>query len=294
MQTISIDDQYYPKQLLNIHDPPKKIHIEGDLISSDEKAIAIVGTRRPSHYGISIAKRFAYELASLGITVVSGMALGIDTAAHNGALEAKGRTIAVLGTGLDVVYPQGNLELYSRIILSGAAVSELSPNTGPANWTFPRRNRIISGLSYGVLVVEGGYKSGAMITAKQALDQGREVFAIPGNIESELSCGPHWLIKQGAKLVESIDDILSELVHVLKIPTSVVNIEMIPKIKIDHSMLTLEEQLLYKELSFSPLHIDEICAKSSMDISQILVLLSQMEMKRFIKQLPGKMFIVNS
>ena len=291
MYRLTLDDEKYPKNLRNISDPPKLLYLMGELLPSDEKSIAIVGTRKASHYGKEIARRFANKLAHLGITIVSGMARGIDTAAHEGALEANGRTIAVLGTGLNNIYPQENKDLMYRIISSGAAISELKPDEKPAIWTFPRRNRIISGLSFGTIMVEGGYKSGAMITAKQALDQGREVFAVPGNIDSDLSRGPHWLIKQGAKLIENVDDILEELLHVLKIPpldtTSIIS----NKQKIDISLLTFEEHLVFKELSYSPLHIDEIANISKLNISQLLVLLSRLEMKSLIRQLPGKLFL---
>ncbi|MBI5700733.1 DNA-protecting protein DprA [Candidatus Saganbacteria bacterium] len=287
---IGLDDDNFPKLLKEIHDPPKKLYLKGNLLPQDERSIAIVGTRKPSHYGLSIAKRFAYELSNLGITIVSGLAVGIDTTAHNGALEAKGRTIAVLGTGISVIYPYENKELYQKIIESGAVVSELQVDQKPANWTFPRRNRIISGLSLGTIVIEGGYKSGAMITAKLALDQGREVFAVPGNIESELSKGPHWLIKQGAKLVENIDDILDELSHIIGIERQKENDG--PIIQIDHSQLSFEENLILKEVSKIPVQIDSIVHNSNLNTSQVLVLLSQLEIKGIIRQLPGKLFVV--
>lgn len=293
MNTISITADEYPKNLLNIHDPPQKLCVNGKILPQDEKAIAIVGTRRATSYGLDVAKQFAYELASLGITIVSGMALGIDSAAHVGALEAGGRTIAVLGTGIDVIYPPENAKLYDQIIQSGAIVTEYKQGTSPTRWTFPRRNRIIAGLSFGVIVVEGDYKSGAMITAKLALDEGREVFAIPGNINHMQSNGPHWLIKQGAKLIENINDVLEEMVSVLKIPPQISQAGKSLKEKFNTDMLTLEEQFVYKELSFSPMHIDEIAGKTKMNMPQILVLLSQMEIKRFIRQLPGKLFVVN-
>lgn len=292
MKILKIEDENYPKLLKEIHDPPNLIYLKGRILPSDEKAIAIVGTRKPSYYGKEAARKFASELASLGITIVSGMATGIDTEAHLGALDAGGRTIAVLGTGIDIVYPADNFNLSKKIIENGAVVSELAPGAAGAQWTFPKRNRIISGLSVGIIVIEGGYKSGAMITAKQALDQGREVFAVPGNINSELSHGPHWLIKQGAKLVETIDDILEELQNVLRIPTSAFHEKNSITEKPDASMLTLQEQVIYRELSYSPLHIDEILNKSGLNISTALVLLSQMEIKRFIRQLPGKQFIL--
>ena len=207
----SLEDDEYPKLLKNIYDPPPVLYVKGEGFSPDAKTLAIVGTRKASHYGKEIAKKLAFELASLGITVVSGMALGIDTAAHAGALAANGKTIAVFGCGVDVIYPFSNRELARKIESSGAVVSEFPMGTGVDKGHFPRRNRVIAGLSLGVIVVEGHYDSGAMITAKYALDEGREVFAVPGNVELDQSKGPHWLIKQGAKLVESVDDVLEEL-----------------------------------------------------------------------------------
>lgn len=288
--TIAITDPEYPKNLLNIYDPPENLYIKGSFLSQDSKSIAIVGTRKPTHYGLSVAKKLAYELASLGITIVSGLALGVDTEAHKGALEANGRTIAVIGTGLNIIYPPENAQLTDQIISSGAVVSELTPDTAPANWTFPRRNRIISGLSVGVIVIEGGYKSGAMITAKLALEQGREVFAVPGNIESENSKGPHWLIKQGAKLTENIDDVLDELTHLINIPSSERKIN--PAKEIDYSAITLEEQLVLKQISREPISVDKISYLSGLEISKILVLISQLEIKRFIKRLAGNTFVL--
>ena len=215
---LTLDDEEYPKSLRNIYDPPPVIYLKGDFLPQDQKAIAIVGTRKATSYGLDAARKLAFQLAQMGITIVSGLALGIDTAAHAGALEAKGRTIAVLGSGVDQVFPASNKKLAEEIILNGAVVSEFSLGQMPETWTFPQRNRIISGLSVGVIMVEGHYDSGAMITAKLALEQGREVFAVPGNIGLDQTKGPHWLIKQGAKLVESVEDVLEELKH--QIPNS--------------------------------------------------------------------------
>ena len=210
-RVLASDDPAYPLSLKNIHDPPPLLYIRGDLRPEDSQAIAIVGTRRATAYGLETAGKLAYELAQRGLTIVSGLALGIDAAAHEGALRAGGRTIAVLGSGIDKIAPLTNLALAGRIEQQGAIVSEFPLGLEPERWTFPQRNRIISGLSLGVIVVEGHYDSGAMITAKQALEQGREVFAVPGNIGLDQSAGPHWLIKQGAKLVETVDDVLEEL-----------------------------------------------------------------------------------
>ncbi|MBU1026266.1 MAG: DNA-processing protein DprA, partial [Candidatus Margulisbacteria bacterium] len=288
----TLDDKNYPKSLKNIFDPPSILYQSSCLLPKDEKAIAIVGTRRASHYGKKVARDLARELSSLGLTIVSGMALGIDTAAHEGALEAGGRTIAVLGCGIDVCYPPRNKGLMERIKQSGAIVSEFPPGTEPEGWTFPQRNRIISGLSLGTIVIEGGYKSGAMITAKLALDQGREVFAIPGNIESELSRGPHWLIKQGAKLVEGVEDILEELNMIVPERMSNDKLKMSNE-GINVAELSEEEQKIISILSIEPRHIDSISIETEFSTPQVLSLLMMLEVKKVVRQLPGKMFILN-
>lgn len=286
---LKFEDPEFPEQLKNIPSPPKKIYIEGNFLSSDKISIAIVGTRKPSHYGKEIARRLSYDLAKLGVTIISGLAVGVDSEAHLGALDAGGRTIAVLGSGLDIIYPGENEGLFKRITANCAAVSELDYGTAPANWTFPRRNRIISGLSLGTIVVEGDYKSGAMITAKFALDQGREVFAIPGCIDSQNSRGPHWLIKQGAKLVENIDDILEEIYGISQY-------ELFKKEKKDENKneipMSDDELSLYSEFSCFPIHIDELLVKTKMEYSKTISVISTMEMKGIIEQLPGKMFVL--
>jgi len=285
---LAFDSENYPKNLLNIHDPPSIIYVKGSVLPQDDKSIAIVGTRNATRYGIDMAKKFAYELSKLGITIVSGMALGIDTAAHEGAILAKGRTIAVLGCGPDIIYPPENKDLRNSIISSGCIFSEYPPKDPPENWKFPSRNRIISGLSLGTIVIEGGYESGAMITAKQALEQGREVFALPGNIESKSSKGPHWLIQQGAKLVENVEDILEELENVINVGTRL--IASVPPI-IDYSRFPIDEQTILKIIISDPVHIDEITAKSGMEISKTLSIISKLEILGLIKQLPGKYFV---
>lgn len=289
-KVVNFDDETYPKNLLNIYDPPSILYHRGNLLPQDIKAIAIVGTRRASAYGLNIAKRLASELAGMGITIVSGMALGIDSAAHVGALETSGRTIAVLGCGVDIVYPPSNKQLMQEIIDHGAVISEFPPGTEPENWRFPQRNRIISGLSMGVIVIEGHYNSGAMITAKLALDQGREVFAVPGNIEMEQSKGPHWLIKQGAKLVETVDDVLEEL-NIAKPqsrPPFAVSNE-----RIDLSSLPPDERKIIEVLSLEPKYIDNIAIESGLSIPQVSSLLLMLEIKKIVRQLPGKMFVLS-
>ncbi len=208
---ITMEDPAYPLRLAEIYDPPLLLFVRGALLEQDQYCVAIVGTRRASPYGLRMAEKFGRELAARGITVVSGMATGIDTAAHRGALSAGGRTIAVLGNGVDVVYPNQNADLMQRITQQGAVVSQFSMGTKPSPGHFPYRNRIISGMSQGTLVVEAPLTSGALITARQAAEQGREVFAVPGQVGITNSQGPHSLIREGAKLVETVEDILVEL-----------------------------------------------------------------------------------
>jgi DNA processing protein len=208
---ITMEDTAYPLRLAEIYDPPLLLFVRGELLEQDQHCVSIVGTRRASPYGLRMAEKFGRELAARGITVVSGLAAGIDTAAHRGALSAGGRTIAVLGNGVDVVYPQQNAELMDKITRQGAVISQFSMGTKPSPGHFPYRNRIISGMSQGTLIVEAPLSSGALITARQAAEQGREVFAIPGQVGITNSQGPHLLIREGAKLVETVEDILVEL-----------------------------------------------------------------------------------
>jgi DNA processing protein len=283
-RAMAIEDPAYPLSLKNIHDPPPILYVKGELLAEDRKAVAIVGTRQASRYGLEIAEKIAWQLAQRGITIVSGLALGIDTAAHRGALRANGRTIAVLGNGIDKIYPVSNQALAKQIEASGALVSEFPLGQEPGKWTFPQRNRIISGLSLGVIVVEGHYDSGAMITAKQALEQGREVFAVPGNIELEQSKGPHWLIKQGAKLIENVEDVLEELKF------------QIPEIKDQNSKtkplnLSPEEEKIYGTLSVDPKHLDLISVETGLPVYQVASILTLLEIRKVVRQLPGKLFV---
>ncbi|HVN67764.1 MAG TPA: DNA-processing protein DprA [Candidatus Sulfotelmatobacter sp.] len=288
-RAVTIEDGDYPKSLKNIHDPPPVIFVKGTLKDSDQKGVAIVGTRKATRYGLEVAKYFAARLAELGITINSGLAIGIDTAAHEGALQGKGRTVAVLGCGLDQVYPIRNRALAKKIEENGAIISEFPIGQKPDVWTFPQRNRIISGLSLGVIAVEGYYDSGAMITAKLALDQGREVFAVPGNIQLEQSKGPHWLIKQGAKLVEDVQDVLDELRMVMPQKMTNDQLQMTNEGR-DYPELNEEEKTVLACLSLEPKHIDQIAADSGLPIPQLSGVLMTLELKRAIRQLPGKMF----
>jgi DNA processing protein len=286
---LTLDDEEYPELLKNIYDPPPVLYVKGKTFTPKEKTIAIVGTRRASHYGKETAHKLAMELSSLGFTIVSGMALGIDTMAHRGALDAKGKTAAVLGCGVDTVYPPSNKGLAKEIETSGSIVSEFPLGTGTEKGNFPRRNRIISGLSLGTIVVEGHYDSGAMITAKQALDQGREVFAVPGNIGLDQSKGPHWLIKQGAKLVETVEDVLDELNIVIP-EHGTQNTELRAR---DYSNCSDDEKKIVSVLSQEPKYIDNISSEAGLPIQQVSSLLMMLEVKKMVRQLPGKMFVLS-
>ncbi|MEA1964030.1 MAG: DNA-processing protein DprA, partial [Candidatus Aerophobetes bacterium] len=252
---VGFQEPLYPSNLLTIFDPPFILYVRGKLKKEDVNAIAIVGTRRATTYGKLTARKLARELAKEGITIVSGMARGIDTAAHWGALEVGGRTIAVLGCGVDVVYPPENKRLMKEIIKNGAIISEFPLKSVPDAFHFPQRNRIISGLSKGVVIVEAPLKSGALITANFALEQGREVFAVPGNISNPNTQGTNRLIKEGAKLVETREDILEEL-----------NLLLIQKEKgeEDNLPLSAEERKIFDLLKDKPLHIDSVVKLSNL------------------------------
>jgi len=285
IRTIKITDNGYPELLKKIYDPPQELFIKGNEDALNNKCIAIVGTRAATEYGKNIARKFARELSQCGITIISGLAEGIDTEAHRGAIEGGGKTVAVFGCGIDRIFPAGNTELAEEIMKRGALISEYGPGTFAAKWTFPRRNRIISGLSLGVVIVEGGYESGAMITAKLALDEGREVFAVPGNIELEQTKGPHWLIKQGAKLTESIDDIIEEF-DMKRVAGSS------DKKKIDHSQLSSDEVRMISCLTREPQHVDRLSKECGLGPHETLGILSLLEIKGLAKQLPGKYFVI--
>ncbi|MFH1381026.1 MAG: DNA-processing protein DprA, partial [Candidatus Omnitrophota bacterium] len=251
----------YPSGLMHIHNAPEELFVNGTILPQDVEAIAIVGTRRATEYGMKQAEKIAFELALMGITIVSGMAKGIDTAAHTGALKAGGRTIAILGSGHDNIYPKENMKLYERIVKSGAVVSELPRDIGPLRQNFPMRNRIISGMSKGVVVIEAPRKSGALITANFALEQGRTVFAMPGNIDSPESTGSNLLIKEGACLVENVSDIIDELKYIMDINSIPLPTEEDIYQKPDHK-LSFDENKIYDILCKDPKSIDEISDKA--------------------------------
>lgn len=279
----------YPESLANIFDPPLILYIKGKLLPRDGMAVAIVGSRRSSVYGRMTAEKLGRELAARGLTVVSGMARGIDSAAHKGALSSAGRTVAVLGSGLDVVYPPENKGLMEKISRKGAVISEFPMATPPERGNFPRRNRIISGLSLGVVVVEAAQRSGALITVDCALEQGREVFALPGKVDSLTSGGTNRLIQQGAKLVTASEDIIEELEPIwgnlsLKKETKSKNKSPLPSLK-------EEEKKIYTLLSDEPQHIDFLIRQSGFPAGRVSSILLMLQMKRLIKEVPGKMFV---
>ncbi len=280
-----IEDVLYPENLKAIHYPPPVLYYKGTILELDKNAISIVGSRKATYYGKMVAEKLAKDLALAGLTIISGMARGIDTAAHKGALSVNGRTIAVLGCGIDHIYPPENRGLAREIEASGAVISEFPFSTLPERQNFPRRNRIISGLSLGTVVVEAAEKSGALITADFALDQGREVFAIPGNITSPLSNGSHNLIKQGAKLVNNYQDILEEI-H-LAFPQKTNEKEII----LENTSLTAEEKIIYQVITKEPSQIDEIIETSKLSIGKVSEILLNLELKDLIKEIEGKRFI---
>jgi len=286
---LACDDPLYPPLLKNIHDPPLVLYVMGNPALLDCRGIGIVGSRAATHYGRNISEHMANKLADQGFTIVSGMALGIDTAAHMGALAAAGRTIAVLGCGLDVVYPPGNHKLYKDIAASGAVVSEYPLGTQPDNFRFPARNRIISGLSLGVVVVEAANRSGSLITAHHALEQGREVFAVPGRIDSAKSAGSHTLLQQGAKLVHSIKDIVEEFsyggnLHSLD-NTCHDKGEQQPA-----EQMNQDETVLFGCLDVYPRTIDEIVRESGFSPQKTSELLLRLELKGVVESLPGNSY----
>jgi DNA processing protein len=278
----------YPHLLRQIPDPPPFLYVSGDLAGC-ERPIAVVGARRPTPYGLNMARQLAQDLASLGFTVVSGMALGIDAAAHEGALSQRGRTVAVLGSGLANIYPPQHRRLFERISSAGAVVSEFSLQAGPDAHHFPIRNRVISGMAFGTVVVEAGKSSGSLITARLASEQNREVFAVPGSIQSFKSMGAHTLIKQGAKLVENAQDIVSELGHFLSGPPAGGSRQEALPFEQRHA-LTVEEHEVFRAIGPYPVHIDELVRKLSMDAGRLSAILLHLELKGIVIQQPGKLF----
>ena len=282
IKAVCFDESSYPELLREIEDAPIIIYMKGDIHPQDRYAVAIVGSRKPTPYGTSVTEKISEDLAAMGFTIVSGMARGIDGISHKSALRAGGRTIAVLGSGLDRPYPPENKGLMDKIVSSGCVISEFPPGTPPDKENFPRRNRLISGLSLGVLVIEATADSGSLITAGYALEQNREVFAVPGNITSPTSEGTNNLIKKGAMLTRKADDIVEELAPVLK-----GFIKSKEKAKME---VTDEEMNLCNILTGEPKHIDVISRESRLPSSKILGVLLGLELKGIVRQTTGKRF----
>ncbi|MBN2455261.1 MAG: DNA-processing protein DprA [Sedimentisphaerales bacterium] len=296
---IHTEDDRYPTVLRKIYDPPPVLYIKGSLSMNDNLCIAIVGSRRCSLYGQEQSSRLAHLLSSAGFTICSGMARGIDTAAHHGALSAKGRTIAVQGCGLANIFPPENKSLFKLIAESGACISELPLNYEPLAENFPPRNRIIAGLSLAAIVIEAGPRSGALITASAALENNREVMAVPGKVDSPLSKGAHRLIKQGAKLVESVEDVMEALgyigeqLHKHACSSAAKASQRIEAARHGQFQLKLTEKetKIYGCLTKEPLYIDQIAAGTNLAAGTVNAALISLQLKGLIKQLPGSSFV---
>lgn len=296
---IHLQDERYPAQLKLIYDPPPVLYVKGTLVESDNLSVAIVGSRRCSLYGSEQASRFAHILAGAGFTICSGLARGIDTAAHQGAIAAGGRTIAVQGCGLSNIFPPENKRLFDSIVESGACISELPLRYEPLAENFPPRNRIIAGLSLGTIVIEAGSNSGALHTAKSALEYNREVMAMPGKIDSPLSRGANQLIKQGAKLVDCVDDIMESLGYVGDKIREHVNRQADlltakaerPLFDIAQLNLSPGEKSVYECLHSEPAHIEQIIEDSQLPAGSVNASIVSLRLKGLVKQLPGSMFV---
>ena len=275
-------DDNYPINLTHLHDPPPFLYVHGDLLPTDRFAIAIVGSRSASTYGRTMARELARGLAEKGVTIVSGLARGVDAEAHRATIAVGGRTLAVLGSGIDVIYPSEHRSLAQEVTTHGALVSEFSLGSKPDAMHFPYRNRVISGLTLGTVVVEANEKSGSLITARCALEQNREVFAVPGNVTSDRSRGPHRLIKEGAKLVEGVEDILNEIAPTL---VSTPTVPTIPSLDLEP-----HEKQLVALFSDDPIHVDVLIGKSGLGAARVLEILLGLELKGGVTQLPGTHF----
>ena len=283
---VSESDDAYPRTLREIHDPPGILFMRGDLRPCDSLSIAIVGSRHATRYGIEQAERLAGSLSRAGLTITSGLARGIDAAAHRGALAAGGRTLAVLGSGLLNIYPPEHEELASEVSAHGAVISESPPQSKPLAGAFPQRNRIITGLSLGVIVVEASSQSGALISARHAMEQGREVFAVPGRVDSRMSRGCHRLIRDGAKLVETADDVLEELGPLVEKTSKSDGQEIHHPAEL---LLNEIEQQVLSAVSTEPTTIDAVVATSGLPTGSVLATISALEMRRLIRRLSGNL-----
>ncbi|MFH1594345.1 MAG: DNA-processing protein DprA [Candidatus Omnitrophota bacterium] len=290
IRRIERDSKDYPVNLNSISGAPKELFVNGNILACDENAVAIVGTRTPTHYGIEQCEKLSYDLAMMGITIISGMARGIDSCAHRAALKAGGRTIAILGSGHNHIYPPENRKLYEEIVSRAAVISEFPSDTRPFKANFPRRNRIISGLSKGVIVVEAAARSGTLITVDFALEQGREVFAVPGNVSSPKSSGTNLLIKEGARLVQDASDITDELKNVLDVKGASDETGYASRPAPEASLSELE-RAVFEATGQIPKSIDEISAIANLPVHRTSDSLLKLELKRLVKALPGENYI---
>jgi DNA processing protein len=292
LRLVNWTDPEYPKNLREIYDPPTLLYVRGNAAILSEISISVVGTRRPTLYGTQMAERLGRELAARGVTIVSGLARGIDAISHQGAMAANGRAIGVLGTGVNICYPKENKKLYEKVLERGAIISEFPLGTHPAPENFPIRNRIVAGMPAGVVVVEGAQYSGSLITARLAMEFGREVFAVPGNVTQSVSFAPNLLIRQGAKLVTNGADVIEDLPTPIR--ATLVRAEATEAEQrnlLAAASLTTPEKKIYELLSTDePVHIDYIVERSGLNSSEVLATLFDLEMKGIVRQLPGKQF----
>ena len=286
-QIVIPEDENYPELLRQIYDPPIVLYVKGTLSPRDKNSVALVGSRMTTSYGMNVARKLSYQLAYMGLTIISGGARGIDTAAHQGALSGKGRTIAVLGTGINQVFPAENGPLFEKIISNGALITQFPFNRPADKQSFPIRNRIVAGMTLGTVVVEANLTSGALITANFAVEYGRQVFAVPGPIDSPRSKGCHDLIKKGAKLCEGAEDIVTEFEYLF--PTS--NKPSAGGAQLPGLTLSENEKLVFDALGTEELFMDEIIVKTGLPASTVSVALLTLEMKKLVRQLPGKVFV---
>lgn len=288
IRLLCLGDPDYPANLVEIPDPPVVLFLRGTVEPRDLVSVAVVGSRAASPIGLAFTEKLCSELAAHGVTIVSGFAVGIDSAAHRGALKVRGRTLAVLGCGIDIDYPSGNSKLKDAIANRGALLSEFPLGTPPAPGHFPMRNRIISGLALGVVIVEAAHRSGSLITARLALEQGREVFAVPGMPTHHRSVGPHKLLKQGAKLVESAEDVLEEIRPLVRLSVDLSSRKHSVPPRVE---LAPEEGEVAVLLDQNPQHIDDLCRSLRWPASRLMAVLLSLELKGIARQLPGKHFV---
>lgn len=286
LHVLTLEDDHYPAPLRGVKYPPPVLYAYGKYLEQDQWALGVVGTRRMSNYGRQMTEQLSFSLAERGITIVSGLALGVDTVSHESALKAKGRTIAVLGSGFGKLYPAQNRNLAHAVADAGVVFSEFPIHTEPARWTFPRRNRVISGLSRGVLVVEAPIKSGALITAKEAIEQGREVFAVPGQAIHPNSKGCHHLIKNGAKLVEDVDDILEEWPQFNRVSVPEKPVET----PLPESLTPLQRDVL-QALSFDPCHVNTVIETTDASVAEVSSALVELEMLGLVNEVESKHYV---